>query len=56
MENSPDPSWMLMVVTFGVPMAVTVTVIVSMITIRCRAVLIMRVVGCHGRDCSVNCW
>ena len=54
MEDSSDPCWTLVVVTSGVRMAITV--IVTVLMIRCGAVLIVRVVECHGRDCSGNCW
>lgn len=54
MEGSSDPSRMLVVVTVGGSISLTVTV--SMIMIRRGAVLIVRVVRCHGRNGPVNCW
>jgi hypothetical protein len=56
MEDSSDPSRMLVVVTVGLPISPTVIVTVPMIMVRCRAMLIVRVVRCHGRNCPVNCW
>jgi hypothetical protein len=46
---------MLMVLTVGVPISLTVIVTVPMIMIRCKAIIV-RVVRCHGRNCPVNCW
>lgn len=55
MEDSSDPSRMLVVVTVGMPISLTVIVTVPMIMVRCRAMLIVPVVRCHGRNCPVNC-
>jgi hypothetical protein len=56
MEDASDPCWMLMVVTFGVSISLTVIVTVPMIMVGCRAVSIVRVVRCHGRNWRVSCW
>ena len=56
MEDSSDPYWMLVAATVGVPLSLTVIVTGLMIMVRCRAVLIVRVVRCHGRNCPVSCW
>jgi hypothetical protein len=56
MEDSSDRCWMLVVVTFGVRRTLALIVTVPMIMIRRNVVLIVGVVGCHGRNCPVNCW
>jgi hypothetical protein len=56
MEDSTDPFRMLVVLTVGVPISLTVIVTVSMIMIRRGAVSIVRVVRCHGRNWRVSCW
>jgi hypothetical protein len=57
MEDSSDPCWMLVVVTFGVRRTLVLIVTVPMNMIRRNVVLIVGVVvRCHGRNCPVNCW